>query len=143
MALWAGLRPSLRFVLPYTVPGLRPYAEWVPDVELPWPFLLLGHWVPPRLRGTLSTVSADWTASRQALPLVYNVGSAVAGGLPMVSAHEHQRLTPQDYFEWEAQQQLRYEYFDGKVFAMAGGSLAHADIALNIASLLKAQVNPC
>jgi Uma2 family endonuclease len=58
----------------------------------------------------------------------------------MVSAHEHQRLTPQDYFEWEAQQQLRYEYFDGEVFAMAGGSLAHADIALNIASLLRAQV---
>ena len=45
-------------------------------------------------------------------------------------------LTPQEYFEWEAQQPLRYQYFDGEVFAMAGGTLPHADIALNIASLL-------
>lgn len=37
----ASLR-SLRFVLPYAVPGLRQYADWVPDLELPWPFLLLG-----------------------------------------------------------------------------------------------------
>ena len=58
----------------------------------------------------------------------------------MVSAQDHHRLTPQDYFEWEAQQALRYEYFDGEVFAMAGGSLPHADIALNVASLLKAQL---
>lgn len=46
-------------------------------------------------------------------------------------------LTPQDYFEWESQQPLRYEYFDGDVFAMAGGTLPHADIALNLASLLR------
>jgi Uma2 family endonuclease len=46
-------------------------------------------------------------------------------------------LTPEKYFEWEAQQPLRYEYFDGEVFAMAGGSLAHADIALNFASILR------
>jgi Uma2 family endonuclease len=58
----------------------------------------------------------------------------------MVSAYEHHRLTPQDYFEWEAQQELRYEYFDGEVFAMAGGSLPRADIALNVASLLRAQL---
>ncbi|MEM8637811.1 MAG: Uma2 family endonuclease [Cyanobacteria bacterium P01_G01_bin.54] len=47
------------------------------------------------------------------------------------------RLTPQEYFAWEAQQPLRYEYFDGDVFAMAGGTLPHADIALNLASLLR------
>ncbi|MFQ4134747.1 Uma2 family endonuclease [Nodosilinea sp. PGN35] len=58
----------------------------------------------------------------------------------MVSAQDRHRLTPQEYFEWEAQQELRYEYFDGEVFAMAGGSLPHADIALNVASLLKAQL---
>lgn len=58
----------------------------------------------------------------------------------MVSAHDHHRLTPQDYFDWEVQQELRHEYFDGEVFAMAGGSLPNADIALNIASLLRAQL---
>ncbi len=46
-------------------------------------------------------------------------------------------LTPQEYLEWEVQQPLRYEYFNGQVFAMAGGTLPHADIALNLASLLR------
>ncbi|NES68496.1 MAG: Uma2 family endonuclease [Okeania sp. SIO2D1] len=47
------------------------------------------------------------------------------------------RLTPQEYLEWEIQQPLRYEYFNGEVFAMAGGTLPHADIALNLATLLR------
>ena len=73
--------------------------------------------------------------------LVYNIGSTFSvGALPMVSAQDRHRLTPQEYFEWEAQQELRYEYFDGEVFAMAGGSLPYADIALNVASLLRAQL---
>lgn len=49
-------------------------------------------------------------------------------------------LTPQAYFEWEAQQDRRYEYFDGDVFAMTGGTLPHADIALNLASLYRASL---
>ena len=44
----ASLR-SLRFVLPYAVPGLRQYADWVPDLELPWPFLLLGPLGSPKV----------------------------------------------------------------------------------------------
>lgn len=44
----ASLR-SLRFVLPYTVPGLRQYAGLVPDLELPWPFLLLGPLGSPKV----------------------------------------------------------------------------------------------
>ncbi|WP_017301828.1 SDR family NAD(P)-dependent oxidoreductase [Nodosilinea nodulosa] len=43
----ASLR-SLRFVLPSAVPGLRDYAELVPDLELPWPFLLLGPLGSPK-----------------------------------------------------------------------------------------------
>ncbi|WP_035984861.1 SDR family NAD(P)-dependent oxidoreductase [Leptolyngbya sp. KIOST-1] len=43
----ASLR-SLRFVLPAAVPGLQPYADWVPDLELPWPFLLLGPLGSPK-----------------------------------------------------------------------------------------------
>lgn len=58
----------------------------------------------------------------------------------MVAALEHRRLTPQEFFEWEAQQDLRYEYFDGEVFAMTGGSLPHGRIGLNVSSLLKAHV---
>lgn len=55
----------------------------------------------------------------------------------MVATYPHHPLTPQEYFDWEAQQALRYGYFDGDVFAMTGGSLPHADRALNVASLLR------
>jgi Uma2 family endonuclease len=58
----------------------------------------------------------------------------------MVAANKSLRLTPQEYFDWEAQQLERYEYFDGEVFAMTGGSLAHGRIGLNIGSILKSHV---
>ncbi|MEO1068895.1 MAG: SDR family NAD(P)-dependent oxidoreductase [Cyanobacteria bacterium J06638_6] len=44
----ASLR-SLRFVLPYALPVLRPYAGLIPDVEMPWPFLLLGPLGSPKV----------------------------------------------------------------------------------------------
>lgn len=58
----------------------------------------------------------------------------------MIAVPEFQSLTPQQYFEWEAQQELRYEYFDGNVFAMTGGSLAHSRIGLNVSSLLQSHL---
>jgi Uma2 family endonuclease len=56
----------------------------------------------------------------------------------MIVTRELPRLTPQEYFAWEAQQQQRYEYFDGEVYAMTGGSLAHGRLGLNISSVLNA-----
>lgn len=58
----------------------------------------------------------------------------------MTAAQELSHFTPEEYFEWEAQQQIRHEYINGEVFAMAGGTLAHADIALNFASVLRAHL---
>ena len=58
----------------------------------------------------------------------------------MVALHDFQGMTPQEYFEWEEQQAVRHEYFDGDVFAMAGGSLIHADIAVNFISALRSQL---
>lgn len=55
----------------------------------------------------------------------------------MIATPQSTRFTPSEYFEWEAKQAMRYEYFDGEVFATAGGTLAHADIALNVATYLK------
>jgi Uma2 family endonuclease len=55
----------------------------------------------------------------------------------MIVAQELSCFTPEEYLEWEVQQQIRYEYVDGEVFAMAGGTLPHADIALNFASVLR------
>jgi len=46
-------------------------------------------------------------------------------------------LTPQEYLLGEQASEIRYEYIDGEVYAMAGGSDAHARISLNIAALLK------
>ena len=47
------------------------------------------------------------------------------------------KFTPEEYFEWEEQQEIRHEYFDGEVYAMTGGTLNHSEIAGNFNSLLK------
>lgn len=45
---------------------------------------------------------------------------------------ERPRMTVAAYLDWEPKQEQRYEYIDGAIFAMTGGSIAHNDIALNI-----------
>lgn len=42
-----------------------------------------------------------------------------------------QKMTPAEYLAWEAQQEDRHEYIDGKILAMTGGSIPHAKIYLN------------
>ena len=46
-------------------------------------------------------------------------------------------ISPQEYLEWEEQQPIKYEYVNGEVFAMTGGTLPHNSVALNVASALK------
>ena len=46
-------------------------------------------------------------------------------------------MTPEEYLEWEEKQSLKYEYMDGEVYAMTGGTIPHNTIALNLASTLK------
>ncbi|MGK7878832.1 MAG: Uma2 family endonuclease [Crocosphaera sp.] len=55
----------------------------------------------------------------------------------MVAAKEHSYMTPEEYLEWEEKQPLKYEYMDGEVYAMTGGTIPHNTIALNLASILK------
>jgi Uma2 family endonuclease len=55
----------------------------------------------------------------------------------MVAAREHlPRLTPEEYFAWEEQQEVKHEYFDGEVFAMSGGTQNHGRIAVRLVSLI-------
>ncbi|AFY92888.1 Uma2 family endonuclease [Chamaesiphon minutus] len=55
----------------------------------------------------------------------------------MVAAKEHSpRFTPEEYFAWEQQQEVKHEYFDGEVFAMSGGTQNHGRIAVRLVSLL-------
>lgn len=41
-------------------------------------------------------------------------------------------LTASEYLAWEARQDERYEYVDGEIIAMTGGSIAHTKIYLNL-----------
>lgn len=54
-------------------------------------------------------------------------------------------ITEQDYLEGEKTAEFRHEYVDGQVYAMAGTSIRHNDIALNIAFALRAATRgtPC
>jgi len=55
----------------------------------------------------------------------------------MIAQHQPQLMTPQEYFDWEEQQPIKYEYINGEVFAMTGGILPHNSIAINLTSGLK------
>ncbi len=50
------------------------------------------------------------------------------------------RFTPEQYFAWEEQQNVRHEYLNGDVYAMTGGTLNHGRIALNFGFILKAHL---
>lgn len=54
-------------------------------------------------------------------------------------------FSPSDYLEWEKENEVKHEYLDGEVFAMAGASDAHVTITLNLASILRNHVrgSPC
>jgi Uma2 family endonuclease len=54
-------------------------------------------------------------------------------------------LTVEQYLEIERAAEFRSEYIDGQVYAMAGGAVNHALIALDAAALLLAQLRgrPC
>ncbi len=49
-------------------------------------------------------------------------------------------MSPEAYLAWEAEQDERYEYIDGEVFAMAGASPNHGRIAGDIFGSLRNQL---
>ncbi len=55
----------------------------------------------------------------------------------MFASLEIPQMSPQEYLAWEEQQPLKHEYIDGEVFAMAGGTLPHNAIAVNLTTALK------
>jgi Uma2 family endonuclease len=58
------------------------------------------------------------------------------GGKFMVANPQFQHMSPKEYLEWEATQELRYEYIDGEVVAMTGGTKPHNRIAGNLYTAL-------
>lgn len=55
----------------------------------------------------------------------------------MIASPGFPRMTPQEYLAWEAEQPLRYEYLNGEVVAMTGGTIPHNQVAVNLSALLK------
>jgi Uma2 family endonuclease len=54
----------------------------------------------------------------------------------MVTARDNfHPLTPQEYFAWEEKQLEKYEYIDGQVYAMSGGSVNHGRIAIRFTAM--------
>ena len=56
-----------------------------------------------------------------------------------------QQFTFQEYLDLEERSQVKHEFLDGVVWAMAGGSPDHAAIAANVIGLLTVAVRdrPC
>lgn len=63
----------------------------------------------------------------------------------MARAFRRDRTPVDDFLDWERLQEERYEYLDGFVYMMVGGTLDHNTICLNIASTLRALLGsgPC
>jgi hypothetical protein len=53
---------------------------------------------------------------------------------------ELSKLPPEDYLAWERQQVAKHEYFDGEVFAMAGGSPRHNRLIMTVGVALDARL---
>ncbi len=63
----------------------------------------------------------------------------------MALALKKAALSPEDYLAGEAEAEIKHEYVDGQIFAMAGASERHNRIAMNIAFHLRAAARgtPC
>lgn len=54
----------------------------------------------------------------------------------MIAQTQSAILSPAEYLIWEAAQELKHEYENGKIIAMTGGSIPHSQIAANFSALL-------
>ena len=54
----------------------------------------------------------------------------------MIASPKQVGMTAEEYLAWEARQNIRHEYCDGKVFAMAGATKGHDKIAFNLRKAL-------
>ncbi len=53
---------------------------------------------------------------------------------PMVALPDRILMNAEEYLIWEPTQEQRYEYWDGEVVAMSGGTRNHNRVSLNIAT---------
>lgn len=58
----------------------------------------------------------------------------------MVAPTRHHRYTYAEYLTLEKSANVRHEFFDGEIFAMAGGTPEHAAISMNVGTSLNNQL---
>ncbi len=58
----------------------------------------------------------------------------------MIFSSRSPHMTAAEYLDWETEQEIRYEYINGDVIAMTGGTVAHNDIAINLLTALLSPV---
>ena len=58
----------------------------------------------------------------------------------MIATTQPQKMSIEEYLEWEPRQETRYEYVYGEVLAMTGGTIPHNDVAINLLTLVRSQV---
>ncbi len=65
--------------------------------------------------------------------------------MPAASVPRIHRYTYQQYLQHEASSNVKHEFIDGDIYAMAGGTIEHAVISMNIGAALSAQLrgSPC
>lgn len=61
----------------------------------------------------------------------------------MVALSDRLFITYNEYLAWEATQEIRHEYFNGEVVAMAGGTRNHNRISLNFSKILDNALADC
>lgn len=54
-----------------------------------------------------------------------------------MTAAEKLAFSATDFLTWESTQDIKHEFVDGEIFAMAGASEAHVTISLNVAAILR------
>jgi Uma2 family endonuclease len=62
-----------------------------------------------------------------------------------MSAHPQPHLTPEQYLELDRASEFRNEYYNGRMYAMSGGTIPHATIIGNLGGELRAALKkrPC
>ncbi|MEH1895365.1 MAG: Uma2 family endonuclease [Nostoc sp.] len=55
----------------------------------------------------------------------------------MVISQSEYYISPEEYLEGEKFSEIKHEYIDGQVYAMAGASDAHVTVSMNISMLLR------
>lgn len=58
----------------------------------------------------------------------------------IASPQNNPKMTVEEYLAWETNQELRYEFIDGEVLAMTGGTIPHTKIYLNLYRALYAHL---